>query len=174
MSGESAPTPDLNEQIIAIAEPKLVEAAERIRGNFMTKFGEFVESSHKDKLEELFKDAADAKIKCLMQTDTNLARQWAQVYESKVRAMETLGLGSKVVADAKAASFLMETVHLVLDTLGDIAMSIIKGVTAGLVSGAINALTGGAAGAIGGSLASAAGSFLDSAVGDDDDGPSES
>ena len=173
MSDESAPTPDLKEQVIAIAEPKLVEAADRIRGNFMTKFGEFVEAAHKDELEDLFKGAADAKVKCLVQTDPEKARQWAQVYESKVRAMETLGLGAKVVADAKAASFLMETVNLVLDTLEDIAISIIKGVTAGLVSGAINALTGGAAGAVGKGIAGAVDSFLD-AAGDAATGPSES
>ena len=162
-------SPDFETQVREIAEPKLVEAADKIRVNFMTKFGEFVEASHKDKLEDLFKGAADAKLKALLETDPNKARQWAQVSESKVRAMETLGLGAQVVADAKAASFLMETVNLVLDTLGDIAMAIIKGVTAGLVSGAINALTGGAAGAVGGGIAGAVDSFLG-----DPDEPSES
>jgi len=53
----------VRDQVVATAEPELRALADKARANFMTYFGDFVESAHKDRLEKLFKEAAEAKLK---------------------------------------------------------------------------------------------------------------
>lgn len=150
-------TPTIDEQVWALAKPKVEEAADRARAAFMAQFGDFVEAAHRDELEEHFKKAGECKLKALMASDQDQARQYAEAAELHMDAINTLGLGAKIVAKAKTVSILKETAGIILDTIGDVALSIIKTVVSGLVSGAVKGLVGGKGGGIG----DAVGSFLD-------------
>lgn len=148
------------DQALSIAKPRLEALVEQTKTNFMQSFGDFVESAHKDRLAKLFKEAGQAKINALAAADEAKAREWEDIYRTKLDSIETLGLAVKIVGAAKAHSFLRETAKNVLDTLGGVAAEILKTVVSGVVQGAITGLTGGAAPAIGGGIASLAGAFL--------------
>jgi len=154
----AGPTPGVEEQVLAIALPKLEAAADRLKTKFMSAYGEFYEGSHKERLEELFGAAGKAKLKALAATDPNEARQWAQVVESSVRSIETLGLAASIKADAHAASLIKEAAAMVIDTLGDIASVLIGGIGSALLSGLIGPA---AASLIEGAATEIAGSFRD-------------
>lgn len=154
----------LQDQVVDVAKPQLEVLLAKTRENFMASFGSFVESIHKDRLETLFKEAGEFKLKAIVEKDENKARQYEDIYRTKLDSIETLGLAVKIVGSAKAHSFLKETAKSILDTFGGIAASLLKTVIAGLVQGAITGLTGGAAPAIGGGLASVAGTFLGGAA----------
>lgn len=140
--------PSYQQQVLDVAQPKLREAAEKLKGSFLSKFGDFFEEAHKDRLEELFTKAADYKLKALASLDRDKARQYAQATETTVRSIETLGLAAKIKADAKAASLIKEAAQLALDTLEDIAWGLIETVGGALVSGAIKGIAGPAGAAL--------------------------
>lgn len=150
----------LLDQVIEVARPQLEALVEKTKDNFMVTYGEFVESAHKDRLAQLFKEAGQAKIKALMAKDEAGAKEWEDIYATKLASIETLGLAVKIVGSAKARSFLMETAKQVLDTLGGVAANVLKTVVSGFVQGAIAGVTGGAAPAIGGGIAALAQGFL--------------
>lgn len=151
---------ELLDQVIEIAKPQLEALVEQTKTNFMATFGDFVESAHKDRLAQLFKEAGEAKIKALLAKDSAKAAEWQDIYATKIASIETLGLAVKIVGAAKSRSFLMETAKQVLDTLGGVAATVLKTIVAGFVQGAIAGVTGGAAPAIGGGIAALAQGFL--------------
>lgn len=133
--GETPSGPTVEEQVLAIAMPKLEESADRIKAKFMAAYGEFYEGSHKDRLEELFVAAGKAKLKALAAADPNEARQWAQVAESSLVSIETLGLAAAIRADAQTANMIKEAAAMVIETLGDVASALISGLGSALLSG---------------------------------------
>jgi hypothetical protein len=141
--------PSIDAQVRALAEPKIMEAADRARAAFMAQFGDFVEAAHKDELEEKFRKAGECKIKALLAEDRATAEQYAEAAELHMKAIETLGIGAKIVAQAKSASVIRETANIILDTLGDVALAVIKTIASGLVSGVIQGLVGGEGGVAG-------------------------
>lgn len=150
----------IQDQVVALAKPQLEKLVEKTKANFMEAFGDFVESSHKDRLEKLIKEAAEAKLKAIAESDSAKSKMWEDVANTKLDSIQTLGLAVKIVGAAKAHSFLKEAAKQVLDTLAGVAAGVLKAVVAGLVQGVVTGLTGGAAPAIGGGIASVAGSFL--------------
>ena len=150
MSDEEKVSADqaVQDQVLAIAMPKLEVAADNLKDNFLAKFGDFFEDAHKDRLADLFKKAAEYKLRALAEQDVDLRRQWAQAAESSVRSIETLGLAASIKGDAKAASLIKEAASLALDTLGDIAFTVISTVGGALVSGLIQGVVGPAGAAL--------------------------
>jgi len=144
----SADQPSIEEQVLAIAQPKLEEAAVKLKDSFLAKFGDFFEEANKDRLADLFQKAADYQLKALAEPDTDKRRQWAQAAESTVRSIETLGLAASIKADARAASLIKEAAALALATLGDIAWTVISTVGGALVSGVIQGVVGPAGAAL--------------------------
>ena len=140
------------DQARTVAEPALQQTVNDLKAQFLTAFGEMKNAVHKSMIEQIFAEAAQAKIKAFSAKTPEDQRVQARVYELKVMSIETYILGAKIVADAKAANLFKEMMKQVLDTLGVVAMNILKTVATGLVSGAINGLTGG----MGGPLAAAA------------------
>jgi hypothetical protein len=151
-----ANTIDLQSIAMTAARPQLDALVAQAKKNFMAAYGSFVEAAHKDKLEKLFAEAGEAKIKALSAEDQKKSREWADIYETKLASIETLGLAVKVVGDAKAASFLRETARQILDTLGGVAAAIFKTVISAVVQGVVQGFTGGS----GGGLDAVANSFL--------------
>jgi len=150
----------IQDQVVALAKPQLEALVEKTKSNFMEAFGDFVESSHKDRLEKLIKEAAEAKLKAITTSDSVKSKEWEDIARTKLDSIQTLGLAVKIVGAAKAHSFLKEAAKQVLDTLAGVAAGVLKAIVAGLVQGAITGLTGGAAPIIGGGIASVAGTFL--------------
>jgi len=161
----SADQPDIQAQVLAIAQPKLKEAADKLKDSFLSKFGDFFEEAHKDRLAELFTKAAEYQLKALAEQDTDKRRQWAQAAESTVRSIETLGLAASIKADAKAASLIKEAASLALETLGDIAWTVLSTVGGALISGAIQGVVGPAGAAL---IKEGGAALADSFRGDDD------
>ena len=153
---------EIQDKVIEIAKPRLEELAGQVQTNFFKRWGEFVESAHREDLESRFKSAAEAKLNALTASSTDEARQWAETYATTIRSIETLGLSAKVVADAKAASFWAEAIDAALETLGGVAAGILQTVVTSVVSGAISGITGGSGDAVIGGLADAGGGFLGS------------
>ena len=127
----------MEEQVLAIALPKLEETAGKLKDKFMAAYGDFYEGSHKERLEELFEAAGRATLKALAATDEDEARQWTQVAETSVRSIETLGLAAAIKADAHTASLIKEAAAMVIETLGEVAWSLISGLGSALLSGLI-------------------------------------
>jgi hypothetical protein len=148
------------DQAKTIAEPALQATVEDLKGQFLKAFGELKDAVHKDKIEKIFKEAAQTKIKAIMAKTPEEQRTLARVYELKVMVIETYVLSAKIVADAKAASLFKEMMKQVLDTLGVVAMNILKTVVTGLISGAIAGLTGGAGGPLAAAAVSAVGAVI--------------
>ena len=146
---------DLNtaiDQARVIAEPALKATVDQLKGQFLQAFGELKNASHKAEIEKIFVEAGEIKIKAFMAKTPEEQRTLAHVFDLKLKTIETYVLAIKIVADAKAASLFKEMMKQVLDTLGVVAMNILKTVVTGLISGAISGLTGG----MGGPLAAAA------------------
>lgn len=154
---------DLNtalDQAKTIAEPALKQTVEELKGQFLQSLGEMKESIHRQEIEKIFKEAAEVKLKAFMAKTPEDQRAFARAYELKVKTIETYVLAAKIVADAKAASLVKEMLKNVLDTLGTVALNVLKTVVAGLISGAISGLTGGAGGPIAAAAVNAAGALL--------------
>lgn len=147
-------------QAKTIAEPELARTVEELKGKFVQSLGEMKDQLHKEKIEQIFKEAAAFKLKAFMASNPEEQRTLARVYELKVISIETYVLSAKIVADAKAASLVKEMLKSVLDTLGTVAMSVLKTVVTGLVSGAITGLTGGAGGPLAAVAVGAVGAVL--------------
>ena len=150
----------VRDQVVATAEPELRALADKARANFMTYFGDFVESAHKDRLEKLFKEAAEAKLKSVTVAEPKERADYEEVARMKLASIATLGLAVKITGSAKAASILKETATQVLDMFVSVAGTLLKSLISGVVQGAVVGLTGGAAPAIGGTIAGVAGTFL--------------
>lgn len=154
---------DLNQaldQAKAVAEPTLKKTANELKAQFLEAFGEVKDSIHRGRIEKLFDEAAEAKLKAFMAKDPEEQRKWARAFELKVMAMETYVLSAKIVADAKAASLVKEMFKQVLDALGSVALAVIKTLVTGLITGAINGLTGGVGGPLAAAAAGAVGALL--------------
>jgi hypothetical protein len=147
--------PSITDQVRAIAEPKVMEALDKSKAAFIDQFGDWVDAIHKDELADHFKKAGKCKLKALLESDQAKARQYAEAAELHMKAIETLGLGGKIVTKAKSASALAATAGIILDTLGDVVLAVIKTIASGLVSGAVQGLVGGEGG-----TAEAVGDFL--------------
>lgn len=155
------------DQVRAAIEPQLRATAATLKTSFMETFGTLVEASHKDRLEKLFGEAAEARIQYSLATDPKKAEEYHQIFDAKMASIQTLGLAVKIVADAKAGQLQAQTINVVkeaaksiLRALGDVAMGLLKSVAAGLVQGAITGLTGGAAPALGSLAVNTAATFL--------------
>lgn len=147
-------------QAQTIAEPALQQTVTELKGQFLRSFGSVLEAVHKDKIEQIFVEAAQTKIKAFTAKTPEDQRVYAHAYEVKVKTIETYMLSAKIVADARAASLFKEMLSQVLDTLGVVSMNIIKTVATGLISGAITGLTGGAGGPIAAAAVTAIGAAL--------------
>jgi hypothetical protein len=132
-----------------IASPALKAVADDLKAQFMQSLGEIKDAVHRDKIESIFKEAAEVKLKAFVAKDQDEQRRLARVYELKVLSIETYVLASKIVADAKAASLVKEMLKSILDALGSVALAVLKTVVEGVVSGAITSITGGAGGDVG-------------------------
>ena len=126
-----------------------MEALERSKAAFVDQFGDWVDAVHKDELAVHFQKAGECKLKALLEDDRDKAEQYAKAAERHMDSIETLGLGGKIVTKAKSASALKATAEIILDTLGDAALAVIKTVASGLVSGVIQGLVGGEGGVAG-------------------------
>ena len=157
--------PSVEEQILAVAQPRLEQAADDLKDAFLAKFGDFIEEAHKDRLESLFTRAAEYKLKALAEKNEDRRRQWAQAAETSVRSIETLGLAAEIKADAKAASMIKEAAMLAIDTLGDIAWAVLETVGGALVSGVIKGVAGPAGAAL---LEEGASALADTFLGGDE------
>jgi hypothetical protein len=147
-------------QAQTIAEPELRRTVDQLKTQFMTAFGELKETIHKDKIEKIFKEAAETKLQAFMAKTPEEQRKFARVYELKVMTIETYVLSAKIVADAKAASLFKEMLKQVLDTFGVVALNVLKTVATALISGALTGLTGGAGGPLAAMAVGAAGALL--------------
>jgi hypothetical protein len=154
----------LQEELLAQAQGPIEEMAGKVKDRIVEQFGEWVEAQDREKFEARVKEAASYRVKALMSKEREEAEKWAKASATAVASIETLALRAEVIADAKAASLLMETINMVLDTLQGIAGGLLKTVVTGAVSGAITGLTGGAGGPLLGGIAEAAGTFLGDAV----------
>jgi len=144
------------DEILAAVKPQLAPVADQMKTNFMAAFGSWVESSHKDRLEQLFKDAAEAKLMALVSQDPEKVIEWQDIYRAKLASMTTLGLAVQIVGEAKAASILKEMASQILDVFGAVAATVI-GI---FIKGAISGLSGGVGPAVSEGIASLAASFL--------------
>jgi len=142
---------DFAGQVREIAEPKVMAALGRAKDAYMAEFGDFVEGIHKDKLADHFQKAGECKLQALLATDKLIAADYAKAAERHMDSIEVLGTGAVIIAKAKTASVLRVTAGIILDTLGDVALSIIKTVAAGLIQGVIKGIMpeGGIAGEAG-------------------------
>lgn len=145
----------VDKQVREIAEPQIMAALAKSKAAFVDQFGDWVDAVHKEELAEKFQKAGECKLKALLAEDQETARQYAEAAELHMAAIETLGLGGKIVTKAKSASALKATAEIILDTLGNVALAVIKTIVSGLISGAVQGLVGGE-----GETADAVGDFL--------------
>lgn len=148
-----APTPEavakaqvVLKNVIDVATPQLLDLITAAKTNFLTAFGNWVESAHRERLEELFVDAAQAKIGVLTAPTLRLAREQQDIYETAIASMETLGLAIWITAKAEAVAALKATVNQVLQVLAAAAGMLIKVAIEAALPGA-GALIGPAIGA---------------------------
>jgi hypothetical protein len=142
---------DFDRQVREIAEPKVMAALDRAKAAYMAEFGDFVEGIHKAELAEHFQKAGECKLKALLESDKTVAAQYAKAAERHMDSIETLGVGAVIIAKAKTASVLRVTAGIILDTLGDVALAVIKTVASGLLEGLLKGVMpeGGVAGEAG-------------------------
>lgn len=125
-----------------LAEPALKAMVDDLKSQFVEALGEIKGAAHREAIETIFKEAASVKLKAFTEKDQEEQRRLARIYELKVRTIETYVLSANIVADAKAASLVREMLKSVLDTLGSVALAVLKTMVEGFVSGAITGVLG--------------------------------
>lgn len=128
------------------AKPQLTELVSAAKDNFMSSFGNWVQSSNRGRLEELFVTAGQAKISALMAKTADAAHEFQDIFETTIASIETLGLAVWITAKAEAIATLKSTVRQLLTTIAAVAGAVIKTVIEATVPGA-GALIGPIAGA---------------------------
>jgi hypothetical protein len=99
------------------AKPQLESILLEAKNNFLTRFGDWVASDHRERLESLFMQAGAAKLASVTASaigNEEEAREQQETYEAFVDGLETLGLALEITAKAEALAFLKAELHKVL------------------------------------------------------------
>lgn len=136
----------LQQELLDIAEPKLKELSDRLRGDFMQRYGKYVNDEDVARLDELVRQGNDMALKALTAPNEDAARQYNAALASIERSVATLKLKVEIVQDAKDANVLGEALGAVWDTVKSVGSAIIGMVVQGVAKGAVASITGGEGG----------------------------
>jgi len=147
----TASTPPIDGQALLqtaldAAKPQLLDLISTAKDQFIANFGNWVHTTNRARLEELFVTAGQAKIDSLMAKTVEAAREAQDIFETSIASIETLGLAMWVTAKAEAIATLKSTMRQIISTVAAVAGVVIKTAIEAVVPGA-GALVGPLAGA---------------------------
>lgn len=108
------------------AKPQLLDLVSTAKDTFIASFGNWVQSAHRSRLEELFVTAGQAKIAVLMAVSEAGAREQQDIFETTIASIETLGLAVWITAKAEAVAALKATINQILSTIAVAAGIVLK------------------------------------------------
>ena len=146
MSDDTKPIIDLGEiqnQAIDVAKPKLKALSDRLRSDFMERYGKYVNAEDKARLDELVRQGNELAMLAVTAKNDDEARQYANALTSIENSAATLRLKVEIVQEAKDANVLAEALGAVWDTIKSVGASLIGMLVQGVAKGAISSISGG-------------------------------
>ncbi len=113
-------------QVAVQTRPALEDFLKRAETNFVTRFGQFVASSHREELGEIFAAAGRARLEVFFATDEKKAIEWEDTYSTELDRIETLGLGLLIVGKAETRKFLRDEMHMILSYVPAVAGVVVR------------------------------------------------
>lgn len=118
------------------ARPQLDALIAGAKSNFVASYGDWVDNAHRDVLEVLFADAAEAKLDLLRAETPREVQEAQETFDTFVAAIDTLALAAEITAKAHARAVMKNTLRQVLDTLAAVAGTVAGAIVSSYVPGA--------------------------------------
>lgn len=103
--------------ILEQLQPQLETIVQRAKQEFLDRFGAWIESAHRDRLEQLFVQAGQARIACMMAQTEAEAQEQHEIFETLIEDIETLGLAVEIVGKAEARAILKSQIRAILNLI---------------------------------------------------------
>ncbi len=129
---------DIQTQVVDYGKPKLKELGEKLKNDFIARYGKYVSESDQTRLAELARQGQDLAILAVTAKSEDEARQYAAAIKSLELSVATIQLKIEIEEDAQNASLLAEAFGAVLDTFKSVAAGVIGVVVKGVANGVIS------------------------------------
>lgn len=139
-------------ELTKLAKPKLEETAAKLRGDFLQRFGDYMEGTDLKVVDDLLLKAANYEIEAVMQADKGKAAQYAEAAEDVLRQIALVLITERLVAERQVANMIQEAALAVFAGFKEVAITVVGVAVKGAVQGLL--------GSVGGAVADAAGEFL--------------
>lgn len=133
----------LQDELLDAALPKLKQLGHRLRDDFLSRYGTYVNEEDRARLAELVEQANDLTARAIATKTEDEARQYEQAIKSTCRSVKTLKLKVEIVQDAKDASIIAEALDAVLETFKSVGATLVGIVVQGVAEGAVKSFSEG-------------------------------